>query len=59
MVLTHLRANPGREFTATGIAKALDRSAGAISNACQNLLADVTIVQMSDHPRRYQVSGAR
>lgn len=57
MVLAHLQANPGREFTTTGIARALDRSAGAISNACQRLLTDGAVIQTSERPRRYQTTG--
>jgi hypothetical protein len=33
MALEHLRAYPGAEFTATGIAKVIGRSSGAIANA--------------------------
>jgi predicted transcriptional regulator len=56
MVLAHLRQHPGQKFSPTGLCRALDRSAGAIANACERLVTDGIAVRTSDRPRRYQIA---
>ena len=56
LVLDYLRAHPGGEFSTTGLGHALDRSPGAIFNACQRLLTDGAVSQTSQRPRRYQAA---
>jgi hypothetical protein len=56
MVLNHLREHPDEDFTPSAMGKALARSAGAIFNACQRLMADGAIVQTSEKPCRYRVA---
>jgi hypothetical protein len=55
----HLRENPDRAWTPSAIAKALDRSAGAIKNAGDKLVALGSAVTFEDAPTRYQYSGNR
>jgi DNA-binding MarR family transcriptional regulator len=55
MVLAYLQAQPGREHSPTAIAKALDRSAGAVSNALEKLVVEGTVTQTSEKPRRFAV----
>jgi hypothetical protein len=56
LVLDHLTEQPGQELTATAIAKALGRSAGAVGNALATLAATGEVVQASGSPRRYASS---
>jgi DNA-binding MarR family transcriptional regulator len=53
LVLEHLQQHPEVEHGPTAIAKALGRSAGAVSNALDRLAADGTVVQTNLKPRRF------
>jgi hypothetical protein len=44
-------------LSATAVAKALDRSAGAVANALQILAGQGRVVQAQTNPRRYVVAG--
>lgn len=61
MVEQHLRTNPERAWTPGAIAKAISRSAGAVTNACEKLLLDGAMEgglhTWEDKPRRYQYTG--
>ncbi|WP_344623828.1 MarR family transcriptional regulator [Kitasatospora arboriphila] len=56
MVLDHLRAHPGQDFTATGIANAVGRSSGAIANALATMTTRGEAEQTSAKPRRYRAT---
>lgn len=59
LVLEHLKAHAGEQVGPVTIAKALDRSSGAVGNACQRL-ADAGAIQLaSESPRRYQYDEAK
>lgn len=53
LVLDHLQQHPDAEYSPTAIAKALGRSAGAVSNALDRLAVDGVAVQSSQKPRRF------
>ncbi|MEY9858540.1 putative transcriptional regulator [Catenulispora sp. GAS73] len=55
-VLQHLLANHGKAFTPTALSKALGKSAGAISNALDVLVARGTAVMVLEKPRTFQAS---
>jgi predicted transcriptional regulator len=48
-----LRDHPGEEFSPSKIGKELGRSAGAVSNALDRLVADGYAVQTQDKPKRF------
>ena len=50
----HLREHPDRAWTPTAISKVLNRSAGAINNACEKLLETGVVTTFEDKPRRFQ-----
>ncbi|GAA2063779.1 hypothetical protein GCM10009839_88980 [Catenulispora yoronensis] len=50
----HLREHPDRAWTPTAISKVLNRSAGAINNACEKLLETEVVTTFEDKPRRFQ-----
>lgn len=54
LVAEHLRQHAEVEHTPTGVAKALGRSAGAVSNALDRLAADGAVEQTSITPRRFR-----
>ena len=54
LVAEHLRQHAEVEHTPTGVAKALGRSAGAVSNALDRLVAAVAVEQTSVTPRRFR-----
>ncbi len=56
LVLEALRAGDGQPVTAGTVAKALGRSAGAVSNCLQRLAAGQQVTLVSDAPRRYTVA---
>ncbi|MGF1425015.1 hypothetical protein [Kitasatospora sp. LaBMicrA B282] len=56
MVLDHLRANSGQEWTPTGIARVLGRSSGAIGNALSTMVDRGEAFMTCDKPRRYQAA---
>ncbi len=59
MVLDHLHAHPGQEFSPFAIAKTLNRSAGAVANALEKLVGDGEIQRTSEAPKRYAAPGLR
>ena len=59
MVLQVLRDYPDQDFSPSAMGKLLDRSSGAISNACDRLQADGAVMQTSDKPRRFRLAAAK
>ncbi len=60
MVLAHLRGNREAGLTPTAVAKALGgKSAGAVGNALERLVAAGDIVKVAEHPRTYQARSAK
>ncbi|WP_378736137.1 hypothetical protein [Nocardia brasiliensis] len=57
MVEDFLTDCQGREFTPGEIAKDLERSAGAIHNALEKLVADGTAIRTCDAPKRYTLAA--
>jgi hypothetical protein len=53
----HLRAHPDQTWTPTAISKILNRSAGAINNACVKLSEAGTVMAFTDKPVRFQWNG--
>ena len=58
-VLDHLRAHPKVEFTPTELSHKLNRSNGAIQNACERAMEDGLVVRTSDAPKRYRYAGPK
>ena len=58
MVFAHLRDHADQDFTPSALGKVLQRSSGAIANACEKLVSEQLITQTSDKPRRYRSAGA-
>jgi predicted transcriptional regulator len=56
LVLAHLQAHPGQEFTAPAIAKALQRSSGAVANALAKLTDQGTARHVGTTPRTYRTA---
>jgi hypothetical protein len=56
LVAEQLRAHPDRELTPAAIAKALNRSAGAVANACVRLTVLGQATQTCPAPRRYRAT---
>jgi hypothetical protein len=59
MVLDHLAAHPKESFGPSALAKVLDRSGGAISNALAAMAVRGDVVLVSDKPRRYRISSPK
>lgn len=57
LVLDQLRAGDGQPVTAGALAKALDRSAGAVSNCLQRLASGGQVSMVTEAPRRYVGHG--
>jgi hypothetical protein len=57
MVIGYLRERPDQELSPSAIGKALERSSGAVANACDRLMTDGAIVQTSEKPRRYRLAS--
>lgn len=57
-VEAHLIAHPEQAFTSTQIHHVLNRSSGAIANACDKLVADKKAVVATEKPRRFQWNPA-
>ncbi|WP_194913207.1 MarR family transcriptional regulator [Catenulispora rubra] len=57
-VEAYLSAHPDRSFTSTEIHHVLKRSSGAITNACDKLVAEKKAVITSGKPRRFQWNAA-
>lgn len=58
LVAEFLQNHQGKVFTASGIAKNIGRSAGAINNALQRMVTKGQVHQVGDQPRRYQLAKA-
>lgn len=58
MVEDYLREHSGQDSTPNVIGKALARSAGAVHNALEKLVADGYAVRTSDKPKRYALAPA-
>ena len=56
LVREYLAARPNQSFGPSGIAKALGRSAGAVSNALSAMAASGEAVQVAERPRRYRAA---
>lgn len=59
MVLKHLRDHPDEDFSPSAMGKALARSSGAISNACDRLQADGAVIRTSDKPRKFRIATSK
>lgn len=59
MVLQFLRDHRGEDFSPSAIGKALARSSGAISNACDRLQADGAVIRTSDKPRKFRIATSK
>lgn len=57
MVLDHLRAHPGEEFTPFMLGRHLGHSSGAVANACDRLVANGAVLETSQKPRRFRFAG--
>jgi len=57
LVLDHLRAHPGLDFTPAELANVLHRSRGAIINACRTLTRTGAAVQTHPTPMRFAATG--
>jgi hypothetical protein len=57
MVIGYLRERPDQELSPSAIGKGLERSSGAVANACDRLMTDGAIVQTSEKPRRYRLAS--
>lgn len=55
----HLREHPDRAWTPTAISKVLNRSAGAINNACVKLSESGAVIAFTDKPIRFQWNGEK
>lgn len=53
IVLEHLRANSGADYTAPALSKLLDRSSGAIANALARMEQAGVVIKTNDKPVRY------
>lgn len=58
-VEAHLRANPNQSFTSTEIHHVLERSSGAIANACETLVEQEKVLVANERkPRRFKWNPA-
>lgn len=57
LVEDFLREHPGQEFGPTALAKALHRSAGAINNACEKLVAEGYVHRARQAPKRFTLAS--
>ena len=55
LVLDYLRKNADGSHSPTAVAKALERSSGAVANCLARLTAAKEVRQVSDKPRRYSI----
>lgn len=58
-VLEFVRARPREELSPTGVARALNASAGAVSNALERLVQSGDVVRKADSPRRFSAASKR
>ncbi len=56
MVLAHLQAHPRLDFGPAELAHVLQRSRGAVTNACQRLVQHGLAVRTRQQPQRYQAT---
>lgn len=56
LVEDFLREHPGQEFGPTALSKALHRSAGAINNACEKLVAEGYAHRVRQAPKRFTLA---
>lgn len=56
LVEDFLREHPGQEFGPTALSKALHRSAGAINNACEKLVAEGYVHRARQAPKRFTLA---
>lgn len=54
IVIDYLRQRPDQDLSPSAIGKGLDRSAGAVANACDRSVTDGLLTQTSAKPRRYR-----
>jgi hypothetical protein len=57
MVLDHLRGHPDEEFTPFVLGRHLGHSSGAVANVCDRLVANGTVLETSQKPRRFRFAG--
>jgi hypothetical protein len=55
LVLDYLRKNADGSHSPTAVAKALERSSGAVANCLARLAAAKEVRQVNDKPRRYSI----
>ena len=58
LVREYLAARPGQSFGPSGIAKALGRSAGAVSNALSTMAESGEVDLVAERPRRYRIASS-
>jgi hypothetical protein len=56
LVLTYLKENPGEPAGPGAVAKAQQRSSGAVGNGLARLTRAKKVRQVNDRPRRYQIA---
>jgi hypothetical protein len=56
LILTYLKENPGEPVGPGAVAKALQRSSGAVGNGLARLTRAKKVRQVNDRPRRYQIA---
>ena len=56
LVEDFLREHPGQEFGPTALSKALHRSAGAVNNACEKLVAEGYARRARQAPKRFTLA---
>jgi predicted transcriptional regulator len=57
LVEDFLRDHPGEEFSPNQIAKQLNRSAGAVNNALERLVADGLVARTKEKPKRFSLAN--
>ena len=56
LILTYLQENPAEPLGPGAVAKALQRSSGAVGNGLVRLTRAKKVRQVNDRPRRYQIA---
>jgi DNA-binding transcriptional ArsR family regulator len=57
LILTYLQEHAGEPVGPSAVAKALQRSSGAVGNGLARLTRAKRVRQVNDHPRRYQIAS--
>jgi hypothetical protein len=57
LVLTYLQEHPAEPLGSGAVAKALQRSSGAVGNGLARLTRAKKVRQVNDKPRRYQIAS--